>query len=54
MIGTFVLALIYSTVYLRQRNVYALGIFHGWLGAIFYYTVVARDPFAEVFGAMMK
>jgi len=50
MAGTFVLAIIYSIVYLRERNLLALGLFHGWLGAIFYYSVVGRDPFAEVFG----
>ena len=49
MIGTFILALLYTTVYLRERNLYALGLFHGWLGALFYYTVVGRDPFMEVF-----
>lgn len=49
MAGTFVLALVYSFVYIKQRNLYALGLFHGWLGALFYYTVVGRDPFMEVF-----
>ncbi len=28
---------------------YALGLFHGWLGALFYYTIVNQDPFADVF-----
>lgn len=50
MAGTFVLALFYGHVYLKARNVYVLGIFHGWLGALFFYTVVGRDPFEEVFG----
>lgn len=50
MAGTFVLALVYAAVYLRQRNLYALGILHGWLGALFYFTVLARDPFWEIFG----
>lgn len=50
MAGTFVLALLYGFVFLRERNVFALGIFHGWLGALFFYTVVNRDPFVEVFG----
>jgi membrane protease YdiL (CAAX protease family) len=50
MLGTFVLALVYGFVYLRQRNVFVLGLIHGWLGALFYYTVVNRDPFMEVFG----
>lgn len=48
--GTFVLALLYGFVFLRVRNIYALGLFHGWLGALFFYTVVGRDPFVEVFG----
>lgn len=54
MAGTFVLALVYSAFYLRERNLYALGLFHGWLGALFYYGVVGRDPFMEVFGHMLK
>ncbi|WP_406682881.1 CPBP family intramembrane metalloprotease [Seonamhaeicola sp. MEBiC1930] len=49
MIGTFILALFYGYVFLKQRNVYVMGVFHGWLGALFYYTVVDRDPFQEVF-----
>ena len=54
MMGTFILALLYTIVYLRERNLYALGLFHGWLGALFYYTVVGRDPFMEVFGQIAK
>ncbi len=50
MSGTFLLALLYGYVYLRVRNVFILGLFHGWLGAVFFYTVVGRDPFLEVFG----
>lgn len=52
MIGTFILALFYSFIYLKSRNLFVLGIFHGWLGAIFYYTVVGLDPFDEVFGVI--
>jgi len=54
MIGTFVLALFYGFVYLRERNVYVMGLFHGWLGGLFFYTVVNRDPFAEVFGKLFN
>jgi uncharacterized protein len=53
MLGTFVLALFYGFVFLRERNVYVLGLFHGWLGGLFFYTVVNRDPFAEVFGKFL-
>jgi uncharacterized protein len=52
--GTFVLALLYGYVYLRVKNIYALGLFHGWLGALFFYTVVERDPFMEVFGRFVN
>jgi membrane protease YdiL (CAAX protease family) len=51
--GTFALALFYGFVYLRARNVFVMGIFHGWLGGLFFYTVVGRDPFAEVFGNVL-
>lgn len=53
MLGTFVLALFYGYVYLKERNIFALGIFHGWLGGIFFYTIVGRDPFLETFGHLL-
>ena len=49
MLGTFILAIFYGLIYLKERNIYALGIFHGWLGGLFYYTVIDRDPFVETF-----
>lgn len=49
MAGTFILALLYGRLYLKARNVFVMGLFHGWLGAIFFYTVVGRDPFLELF-----
>ena len=50
--GTFVLAIFYSIVFLKERNIFVLGIFHGWLGALFYYSVVNTDPFLDVFGKL--
>jgi membrane protease YdiL (CAAX protease family) len=49
-LATFILAIFYGFVYLKQRNIYVLGIFHGWLGALFYYTVMNTDPFLDTFG----
>lgn len=49
MLGTFILALFYGYVYLKVKNIYAMGICHGWLGALFYYTVVNQDPFQDIF-----
>lgn len=53
-IGTFILAVFYGYTYLSERNIYALGLFHGWLGGIFYYTVLDRDPFLEMFGKLFR
>ena len=50
--GTFILAILYGLIYLREKNIYVLGLFHGLLGGIFYYTVLNRDPFLELFGKL--
>lgn len=49
-ISTFLLALVYTKLYLNDRNLIVLGIYHGILGALFFYTLLGRDPFIEVFG----
>ena len=54
MIATFILAIFYGWIYLKERNLYVLGLFHGWLGGIFYYTVLERDPFLEMFGKLFN
>lgn len=48
-VSTFALALVYTKLYLKGRNLIVLGIYHGLLGALFFYTVLGRDPFVEVF-----
>ncbi|WP_421764766.1 type II CAAX prenyl endopeptidase Rce1 family protein [Ekhidna sp.] len=53
-LGTFILSLFYAHIYLKKRNLFVLGIFHGWLGGIFYFTVVNKDPFLEVFGPLLQ
>ncbi len=45
---TFALGLIYVPIYLRWPNLYPLGIYHGWLGALAYFGVLGRDPWAEI------
>ncbi|NOS93849.1 MAG: CPBP family intramembrane metalloprotease [Cyclobacteriaceae bacterium] len=52
--GTFLLALFYGYIFLKERNIYVLGILHGWLGALFFYTVLNRDPFSEVFAKYLN
>lgn len=52
-VGTFFLALVYTTLYFKGRNLIVLGIYHGWLAAFFFYVVLARDPLMETFGKMI-
>jgi hypothetical protein len=47
MAGTFMLALTYLVTFARHQNVYALGLYHGWLGGVFYYFALGRDPWME-------
>jgi membrane protease YdiL (CAAX protease family) len=54
MLGTFVMSLVYGFIFLQERNLFVLGLIHGWLGGLFYYTVVDRDPFMEVFGKYLN
>jgi uncharacterized protein len=41
-------ALIWVPIYLRRRNLWPLGICHGWLGAVTYYAVLRRDAIGTV------
>lgn len=44
---TFFMALFYSVIFLKKRNIIPLGFFHGILGGLFYYFVLNRDPWVE-------
>ena len=48
MSGTFILAIFYTFVYLRYKNLYPLGLYHGWIGSLFYYVVLNKDPWAHL------
>jgi len=52
-IGTFFLALVYTTLFFKDRNLIVMGIYHGWLGAFFYYTIMGQDVFADVFSKLL-
>ncbi|HLO60347.1 MAG TPA: CPBP family glutamic-type intramembrane protease [Bacteroidales bacterium] len=51
---TFAMAIIYSLIFLSKRNILPLGIFHGVLGALFYYVVLQRDAWLEFFSILNK
>lgn len=46
--ATFALGLVATPIYLRWRNLWPLGVLHGWLGALAYFWVLGRDPVAEM------
>jgi hypothetical protein len=46
--AAFVIAVITTTVYFRARNLWALGVFHGWVATCLYYFVLGQDPWREV------
>ncbi|MCB9679356.1 MAG: CPBP family intramembrane metalloprotease [Alphaproteobacteria bacterium] len=47
MVATFALGLVFGPLYLKHRNLWALGVAHGWLGTLIYTFVLMRDPLAE-------
>lgn len=50
MVATFCLELAIVPLYLGYRNLWPLGLLHGWLGGLFYLWVENRDLWAERFG----
>jgi hypothetical protein len=49
-LATFFLELLIIPMYLRDRNLWPLGVLHGWLGALFYQWILGRDMWVENFG----
>jgi hypothetical protein len=48
--GTFAIELVIVPLYLRDRNVWPLGVLHGWVGGLFYLWILNRDLWVENFG----
>jgi hypothetical protein len=48
--GTFAIELVLVPLYLRYRNLWPLGVLHGWVGGLFYLWVLNRDLWVENFG----
>lgn len=46
MTATFVMGILFTPIFLstNKRCIYPLGLYHGWLGALFYWWVLGRDP----------
>lgn len=53
MLATAIVGATFVWLYLRYRNLWPLGVFHGWLAALFYMWILERDKLTEIFGAML-
>lgn len=53
-VATFFGGLFFVTVYLKYRNLWPLGVAHGWLGTFFLLWVMGRDPWIENFGGWIQ
>lgn len=49
--GTFMLGLALTPIYLRWRNLWPLGLVHGWLAIPTYFWIAGEDPWATVTAA---
>jgi len=49
-VATAALGAVFTLIFVRWRNVWPLGVCHGWLGVFFYYWVLGRDPWLEITG----
>ena len=48
LVATFGLGLVFVPLYLRYRNLWPLGLYHGWLGTLFYFWVLGHDPWSKL------
>jgi len=49
-LATFIMGIVFTIFYLKWRNIWALGLYHGILGVFLYFWVLNRNPWLEVFG----
>ncbi len=49
MIFTFIMEVIFVFVYLKWKNLWALGFIHGWTATLLLYFVLQRDLWSELF-----
>ena len=50
-VSTALLGTVFTLIFTRWPNIWALGVCHGWLGVFFYFWVLGRDPWLEIVAA---
>ena len=53
-VATAAVGAAFVALYLRFRNLWPLGLFHGWLATLFYLWFLQRDKLTEVFGELFS
>jgi hypothetical protein len=51
-LATALVGAAFVILYVRYRNLWPLGLFHGWLATLFYLWFLQRDKWAEIFGRL--
>ncbi len=50
MLATGIMGCAFIPCYFQHRNLWVLGVYHGWLGTFFYLWVLNQDPWIAAFG----
>ncbi len=53
-IATFLMAVFYSVIFLKEQNIIPLGIFHGIMGGLFYYLVLGKDTWSILISILQR
>jgi uncharacterized protein len=49
MLFTFIMQWIFTTAFLRWKNIWPLGLYHGWIATFLLYIIMGRDLWVELF-----
>ncbi len=54
MIATFFLGAATTLIFFRTRNIWMIGVLHGWFASLFYFLVMGYDPLAPMLEAAFR
>ena len=54
MVATFLLGAATTLIFFRTRNIWMIGILHGWFASLFYFLVLRHDPLAPLLDAAAR
>jgi hypothetical protein len=54
MIATFFLGAATTLIFFRTRNIWMVGVLHGWFASLFYFLVMGYDPLAPMLEAAFR